>query len=122
MDEIDSKLKVLIVEDNKINQIVTKKILEKLHFKSHVTESGIEALEIVSKETFDLILMDINMPGMNGFETTIQIRQMNIETPIVALTAFSKLEIEKEASAFQHQVNPSLELTKSSDCFDPKPP
>ncbi len=97
LDEIDSKLKVLIVEDNKINQIVTKKILEKLHFKSHVTESGIEALEIVSKETFDLILMDINMPGMNGFETTIQIRQMNIETPIVALTAFSKLEIEKEA-------------------------
>lgn len=97
LDEIYSRLKVLIVEDNKINQLVTKKILEKLHFKSHVVESGIEALEIVSKETFDLILMDINMPGMNGFETTIQIRQMNIETPIVALTAFSILEIEKEA-------------------------
>ena len=89
--------KVLIVEDNKINQLVTKKLLEKIDFECHVVESGIDALEILKKEDFDLILMDINMPGWNGFETTIKIRQNNIITPIVALTAFSKLEVEKEA-------------------------
>lgn len=90
-------LKVLIVEDNKINQLVTKKILEISKCKCTIAESGIKALEILEKDNFDLILMDINMPELNGFETTIQIRQMNIETPIVALTAFSKHEIEQKA-------------------------
>ena len=98
--EVDFSLNViniLLVEDNKINQLVTKKILEKLNYKCHIVEVGAEAIEILKKETFDLILMDINMPGMNGFETTIKIRQNKITTPIIALTAFSKHEIEQEA-------------------------
>ena len=90
-------LNVLIVEDNKINQLVTRKILEKSKCSCFVAESGIKALEILEREAFDLILMDINMPGMNGFETTINIRNNNIKTPIIALTAFSKHEIEQEA-------------------------
>lgn len=90
-------INILLVEDNKINQLVTKKILEKLNYKCHIVEGGIEAIEILKNETFDLILMDINMPGMNGFETTIKIRQNNITMPIIALTAFSKHEIEQEA-------------------------
>ena len=89
--------KVLIVEDNKINQFVTKKLLEKIDFECHIAENGFDALEILKKENFDLILMDINMPGLNGFETTIKIRQSNITTPIIALTAFSKLEVEKDS-------------------------
>jgi CheY-like chemotaxis protein len=97
VNTIFSNLKVLIVEDNKINQLVTRKILEKSQCNCTVVEAGIEALEILKTETFDLILMDINMPGMNGFETTIKIRQNNITTPIIALTAFSKHEIEQEA-------------------------
>ena len=97
VNTIYSNLKVLIVEDNKINQLVTRKILEKSQCNCTVVEAGIEALEILKTETFDLILMDINMPGMNGFETTIKIRQNNITTPIIALTAFSKHEIEQEA-------------------------
>ena len=96
-DDLFTGFKVLIVEDNKINQLVTKRFLEKIDFVCHVVENGIDALEILKKEHFDLILMDINMPGWNGFETTIKIRQNNITTPIVALTAFSKLEIEQEA-------------------------
>jgi len=90
-------LNVLIVEDNKINQLVTRKILEKSQCNCTVVESGIKALEILERDNFDLILMDINMPGMNGFETTINIRNNNIKTPIIALTAFSKHEIEQEA-------------------------
>ena len=60
-------------------------------------ENGLYALELIDKNQYDLILMDINMPGMNGFETTIKIRQNKITTPIIALTAFSKHEIEQEA-------------------------
>lgn len=90
-------LKVLIVDDNKINQLVTRANLKKIKCNCFLAESGLEALEKLTKETFDLILMDINMPEMNGFETTIKIRQNNITTPIIALTAFSKDEIEQKA-------------------------
>ena len=90
-------LKVLIVEDNKINQLITKKILEKNNFECHVVESGFDALEILKEVAFDVILMDINMPGMDGFEATVAIRQQGFTMPIIALTAFSKHEIEEEA-------------------------
>jgi signal transduction histidine kinase len=96
-NKIFLNLSVLIVDDNKINQLVTRAILEKIKCNCFLAESGFEALEMLTKETFDLILMDINMPEMNGFETTIKIRQNNITTPIIALTAFSKDEIEQKA-------------------------
>ncbi|RED23382.1 phospho-acceptor domain-containing protein [Flavobacterium cutihirudinis] len=89
--------KILIVEDNLINQLVTKKIIEKNNYICKVVDDGFGALEILEKETFDLILMDINMPLMNGFETTKRIRLQGIKTPIVALTAFDKDEITDEA-------------------------
>ena len=89
--------KILIVEDNLINQLVTKKIIEKNNYVCKVVDDGFKALEILEKENFDLILMDINMPLMNGFETTKRIRLQDIKTPIVALTAFDKDEITDEA-------------------------
>ncbi|KQO24816.1 histidine kinase [Flavobacterium sp. Leaf82] len=89
--------KILIVEDNVINQLVTKKIIEKNNYICKVVDDGFAALEILEKESFDLILMDINMPLMNGFETTKRIRLKDIKTPIVALTAFDKDEITDEA-------------------------
>jgi signal transduction histidine kinase/CheY-like chemotaxis protein len=89
--------KILIVEDNLINQLVTKKIIEKNNFICKVVDDGFGALAILEKEGFDLILMDINMPLMNGFETTKRIRLLGIKTPIVALTAFDKDEITDEA-------------------------
>lgn len=89
--------KILVVEDNKINQIVTRKILEKNDFQCMIAENGFVALEMLDEATYDLILMDINMPRMNGFETTKLIREKGITIPIIALTAFDKDEIEKEA-------------------------
>ncbi|MCV9928883.1 response regulator [Flavobacterium sp. LS1R49] len=89
--------KVLVVEDNRINQIVTRKIIEKNNYSCTVVDDGYAALEILEKECFDIILMDINMPLMNGFETTRKIRLKDIKTPIVALTAFDKDEITEEA-------------------------
>ncbi|TDW49053.1 phospho-acceptor domain-containing protein [Flavobacterium sp. 270] len=93
----DDVYKILIVEDNIINQLVTRKIIEKHNYVCNVVDDGFGALKILENEQFDLILMDINMPLMNGFETTKRIRLQGIKTPIVALTAFDKDEITEEA-------------------------
>lgn len=93
----NQKYKVLVVEDNRINQIVTKRIIENNNYSCKVVDDGFAALEILEIEDFDIILMDINMPLMNGFETTRRIRLQNNKTPIVALTAFDKDEIAHEA-------------------------
>jgi signal transduction histidine kinase/CheY-like chemotaxis protein len=90
-------LRVLVVEDNKINQIVTRKIIEKNNYKCDIVEDGITALQMLETETYDVILMDINMPIINGFETSRRIRAKGIMTPIIALTAFDKEEITEEA-------------------------
>ncbi len=89
--------KILVVEDNKINQTVTKKIIEKNNCSCFIVDDGFQAIEILNKEVFDVILMDINMPLISGFETTRKIRLKGINTPIIALTAFAKDEITEEA-------------------------
>ncbi|MCB0454890.1 MAG: response regulator [Aequorivita sp.] len=84
--------KILIVDDNRINQIVTKKILENNGMLGFVAESGDIAIKKIQQETFDLVLMDINMPGKDGIETTKEVRVFNKIIPIVALTA---IEVEE---------------------------
>ncbi|MFT6689383.1 MAG: signal transduction histidine kinase/CheY-like chemotaxis protein [Saprospiraceae bacterium] len=88
---------VLVVDDNSINQLVTKKLVEKHNYKCTVVDSGSAAIEMLDTLQFDAILMDINMPVMNGFETTRRIREKGISTPIIALTAFDKEEVSEEA-------------------------
>jgi len=78
---------ILIVEDNKINQVVTQKVLEQYDMNHKTANNGKEALAMAQKETFDAILMDINMPVMNGIDSTLAIRAFNKDTPIIALTA-----------------------------------
>jgi len=85
--------KILIVEDNRINQIVTKKILEKNHVLCSLAENGNEAIQMVKESNYDLILMDINMPMKNGMEATKEIRLFNQIVPIIALTAVEVEEI-----------------------------
>ena len=82
-----NELRILIVEDNRINQTVTKKILEKNDIHCTIAENGQEAIDTARKESFDLILMDINMPIKNGMQATREIRTFNTSVPIVALTA-----------------------------------
>ena len=62
-----------------------------------IVDDGFQAIDILHKEVFDVVLMDINMPLINGFETTRKIRQNGVKTPIIALTAFAKDEIIEEA-------------------------
>jgi len=78
---------VLVVEDNKINQMITKKILEKNHMKCMVADNGMDAIKIIKENEFDVILMDIHMPGISGIEATQKIREFNKQLPIIALTA-----------------------------------
>ncbi|WPR70796.1 response regulator [Flavobacterium sp. NG2] len=88
---------VLIVDDNIINCMVTQKIIEKRNYKCIVVNSGKEAIKRLENASFDVVLMDINMPEMNGFEASKIIRSMGIVTPIIALTAFNKEEVIEEA-------------------------
>ena len=82
-------LHLMIVEDNKINQVITKKMLTKKGITSDIASNGHEAVELAEKNKYDAILMDIHMPGISGEEATIQIRKFDQETPIIALTAIS---------------------------------
>ncbi len=89
--------KILVVEDNKINQVVTKKILESNNFRCTIVDDGYAAINLLENEKYDIVLMDINMPIINGFETTKLIRNKGINIPIIALTAFDKQEITEQA-------------------------
>ncbi len=86
-NDIMHNKKILIVEDNKINQMITRKILEKHQVICDVADNGTIAIEKVKSNHFDLILMDIHMPGISGIEATIEIRKFDEQIPIVALTA-----------------------------------
>lgn len=82
-------LHMMIVEDNKINQVITKKMLSKKEITSDIASNGTDAIELARNNTYDGILMDIHMPGISGEEATIEIRKFDIKTPIIALTAIS---------------------------------
>jgi hypothetical protein len=80
-------VKILVVEDNKINQMITKKILNKMDLNCDVIDNGEDAVEMVKETSYDVVLMDIHMPGISGIEATKRIRLFNKELTIFALTA-----------------------------------
>jgi PAS domain S-box-containing protein len=84
-------LRVLVAEDNAVNQRLASRLLEKRGHRVTVMANGREALEALEKQNYDLILMDVQMPEMDGFETTAAIREKEKHTgahiPIIALTA-----------------------------------
>ncbi|MCW9027180.1 MAG: ATP-binding protein, partial [Thiovulaceae bacterium] len=91
-DIMSSSAHILIVEDNKTNQLLLKMILDELNFTYDVANDGLESLEFFKNNSYDLILMDENMPNMNGIEATKNIRQIESskslnKTPIIAVTA-----------------------------------
>ncbi len=95
---------ILLVEDNKINQLVVQKMLVRLGIDVVSADDGIEALEILNNRTFDLCLMDIQMPKMDGYRATAEIRKhVNPtvrELPVIALTASAFLSEREKAKLF----------------------
>ncbi len=88
MEDLDlSNVKILIVEDNKINQMITKKILNKMGLYCDVVDNGEAAVEQVRSTDYNVVLMDIHMPGISGLEATKIIRTFNKDLVIFALTA-----------------------------------
>jgi signal transduction histidine kinase/CheY-like chemotaxis protein len=81
--------KILVVEDNKINQMVSKKMLKNKGIHCEIIDNGEEAIEIAKNNKFDMILMDVHLPGINGTIATQEIRKFDKKTPIIALTAIS---------------------------------
>lgn len=78
---------ILAVDDVRLNQKLIQLLLEKLGLKVTIASDGQEAFELAIKDNFDLILMDIQMPVMDGYQATKKLRNKGIVTPVVALTA-----------------------------------
>jgi len=95
-ENLDHNLQILLAEDNQVNQIVTQRMLNKLGYKADVVANGIEVLQALERQTYDVILMDILMPEMDGLEATKVIRQRWPDGPkIIAMTA-SALQGDRE--------------------------
>ena len=144
-----SSLKVLVVEDGHVNQLVSSRMLEKRGHRVTLASSGEEALELFKREAFDVILMDVQMPGMNGLQATAAIREIEQaqggHVPVVAMTA-NALSGDRElclasgmddylskplrsADLFQtiealagHSTVPSVEMPAAEACLPPLPP
>ena len=94
--KLNKTVKLLLVEDNEMNRVVAKMALSGNNFDIIEAENGVEALKILENNSFDLILMDLQMPILGGIETTLKIRESGNKTPIIALTANAfKTEIQK---------------------------
>jgi signal transduction histidine kinase/CheY-like chemotaxis protein len=89
-EEILANKHVLVVEDNKINQMITKKMVEKKGMTTTIIDNGEDAVEAIrNKNDYDLVLMDVHLPGINGTIATKEIRKFNKQIPVIALTAIS---------------------------------
>jgi PAS domain S-box-containing protein len=98
-------VRVLLVEDNRINQIVATNFLKKWGIEVDVANHGKEAVDMIQNKSYQLVLMDLQMPEMDGYEAARQIRNLNhdpyfVNVPIVALTASAMAEIRGKVADF----------------------
>ncbi len=95
-DAANTARRILLVEDNAVNRIIATKLLEKRGLSVIAVENGALAVDVTARERFDLVLMDVQMPVMDGLTATEQIRSREVGTgarlPIVAVTAHAMEE------------------------------
>jgi signal transduction histidine kinase/DNA-binding response OmpR family regulator len=119
--------KILVVDDTQTNLTVAQHILQKANSQVTTANSGLKAIELVKKQAFDLILMDIQMPTMNGLEATRQIRELLGEKcpPIIAISAFSQPEEQEKFmkegmdDCVAKPINPNLLIKKIQQWIEP---
>ena len=104
LDNNNSKGRILVVEDNQVNRMIVEKILSRLNYSVTAVESGQACLDTVKLSQYQLIFMDCQMPGMDGFKTTESLRAGELNrglksTPIVALTANTSANIRQKCLA-----------------------
>ncbi len=96
-------LNILLVEDNVLNQVLAKKVLSDWNWNVEVAENGLEAIEKLKKQNFDIVLMDIQLPEMDGYEATRRIRKdfspPKCDIPIMAMTAHAMFSEEEKCRA-----------------------
>jgi CheY-like chemotaxis protein len=94
-------IKVLLVDDNEVNRFIATTFLKRLEADVHTAENGQEAINLITRNFYDVVLMDLHMPVMDGYEATAAIRKLPIDycrnVPIFALTADAMLDIKDKA-------------------------
>jgi CheY-like chemotaxis protein len=90
---------VLLAEDNPTTQTLISILLQQMGIKLTIVDDGQAAIDFLADKKVDLILMDCQMPKLDGFETTTQLRAQGVSTPIVALTAYARAEDEEQCLA-----------------------
>lgn len=89
---VKNNYNILLVEDNYMNIILMKKLMRQSGHRVQTAENGFAALKILENNNFDLILLDLQMPVMDGFETAARIRELSVKTPIIVVTASATAE------------------------------
>jgi signal transduction histidine kinase/ligand-binding sensor domain-containing protein/CheY-like chemotaxis protein len=112
--KFSEKYRILLVEDNQINQLLAMTILQNFGVEVITADDGQQGVDKIKSEDFDLVLMDVQMPVMNGYESTAAIRSLGMNLPIIGLTAnVYKEDIEKclESGMNAHLGKPFTELS-----------
>ncbi|MFH1118518.1 MAG: response regulator [Bacteroidota bacterium] len=97
MDTAEKMIKILIAEDNVLNQKIIEILIKRMGWSYKLVADGVEAVSECLNGNYDVILMDIDMPQMNGWEATIEIRRKKLTIPIIALTAYSEESFRKKS-------------------------
>lgn len=97
MEEAARQISVLIAEDNVLNQRIIEILIKKMGWNYKLVGDGVEAVKECLAGSYDVILMDIDMPNMNGWDATIELRKKDIQIPIIALTAYSEESFRKKS-------------------------
>lgn len=94
---VNKKFKILVVEDNAISNMLTCKVIDNEGHLATGVDNGFDAIKKLEESSFDLIFLDLNMPQIDGFETAINIRKINLNIPIIALTAQDATAVQQKA-------------------------
>jgi CheY-like chemotaxis protein len=114
-------LRILIAEDNEVNQLVITRTLAKLGYQADVANHGLEVLQKLEKDLYDIIFMDVQMPEMDGLEATRRIRRKQIQQPVIVALTANAMQGDKEIclqAGMNDYVNKAINLHGLMACLE----